>query len=179
MTVLPFDKVRWSQDNDGVWLSLRTPSEYRAQVIQYANAFDPDKPHEAALKEKKKTRSLDANAYCWVLIGKIAAKLGSSPTEIYREFIRDLGDNYDTVCVQDKAVEAVCRGWEQNGLGWQTITTPSKLDGCTNVLLYYGSSTYDTATMSRLIDCVVAQAHDCGVETMTPRELDRLREDWK
>ena len=33
------------------------------------------------------------------------------------------------------------RGWEHNGLGWVTEILPSKIAGCVNVVLYYGSST--------------------------------------
>lgn len=48
-----------------------------------------------------------------------------------------------------KAVDTLIRGWEHNGLGWMTDTMTSKLPNCTNVVLYYGSSTYDTKQMSR------------------------------
>jgi len=81
----------------------------------------------------------------------------------------------ETVCVQDKAVDRLRQGWEQNGIGWQTDTMPSKLKGCTNVILYYGSSTYDTQQMSLLIDHIVQDAKALGIETMTPAELEALK----
>jgi hypothetical protein len=126
----------------------------------------------------RKKRSLDANAYCFVLIGKIAEKTNVPKEEVYRAAIKDIGGNYDVVCVQDKAVETLCDTWKKNGLGWQTDTMPSKIEGCTNVILYYGSSTYDTKTMSRLIDNIVQDCKALGIETMTPAELSRLKESW-
>ena len=69
-------------------------------------------------------------------------------------------------------------GWEHNGIGWQAETMPSKLPGCTNVILYYGSSTYDTAQMSRLIDLIVQDCDALGIETKDPAEIDRLVEEW-
>ena len=127
----------------------------------------------------KKKRSLDANAYCWVLIDKLAEKLNAPKTEIYRRIIRDIGGVSDTVCIQDKAVESLCRGWEHNGLGWQTETTPSKIEGCTNVVLYYGSSTYDTSQMARLINSIVEECQNQGIETRSKEELDSLLNQWR
>lgn len=137
-----------------------------------------DKKYVIEIKQYRKQRSLDANAYCWVLIGKLAEKTGYKKSDIYRNAIREIGGNSETVCVQDKAVDKLCRGWEHNGEGWQTETSQSKLDGCTNVTLYYGSSVYDTAQMSRLIDSIVEDCRAIGIETMTPNELEALKEAW-
>lgn len=126
----------------------------------------------------RKRRSLDANAYCWVLISKLAEKLNIPKTEIYRTAIREIGGNSDTVCVQDKAVQSLCDGWQRNGIGWMTETFKSKIDGCTNVTLYYGSSTYDTNQMSRLINNIVEECRLQGIETRSQEELESLLNAW-
>jgi hypothetical protein len=128
--------------------------------------------------KKQNKRSLDANAYCWVLISKLAEKLNISKTEIYRTAIKEIGGNCDTVCVQDKAVKSLCDGWERNGLGWQTDTFPSKIEGCTNVTLYYGSSTYDSAQMARLINLILEECRQVGIETKSAEEIDSLLGQW-
>ena len=127
----------------------------------------------------RKKRSLDANAYCWTLIGRLAEKLNLPKTDIYRQAIKEIGGNSDTVCVQDKAVASLCDGWEHNGIGWQTDTFPSKIDGCTNVILYYGSSTYDTAQMSRLINIIVEECQMYGIETKSAEEVESLLQQWR
>ena len=43
-----------------------------------------------------------------------------------------------------------------------------------NVVFSYGSSTYDTAQMSRLIDNIVQDCKAVGIETLTPSELAKL-----
>ena len=126
----------------------------------------------------KAKRSLDANAYCFLLIGKLAEKLNFPKEEIYRNAIKEIGGNYDVVCIQDKAVESLCDGWSRNGLGWQTDTFPSKIEGCTNVILYYGSSTYDVAQMSRLINNIVFECQQLGIETKPQAEIDSLLSSW-
>lgn len=126
----------------------------------------------------KQKRSLDANAYCFALIGKIAEKTNVPKEEVYRKAVKEIGGNYDVVCVQDKALEALCESWKSMGLGWQTDTFPSKIDGCTNVALYYGSSTYDVPTMSRLIDNIVQDCKALGIETKSSEELESLLGEW-
>ena len=133
---------------------------------------------EVTVKRYRKKRSLDANAYAWALMGRLAAVVALPVTEVYRNAIRNVGGNTDVVCVPDKAVDRLRECWGKNGIGWITDTMPSKLPGCTNVILYYGSSTFDTAQMSRMIDNIVQDCKAVGVETMTPAELARLLEGW-
>ena len=46
------------------------------------------------------------------------------------------------------------------------------------MLCYYGSSTYDTKEMSVLIDGVVSECQELGIETLPPAELQRIKEQW-
>ena len=126
----------------------------------------------------RQKRSLDANAYCFVLIGKIAEKTNVPKDDVYRAAIKEVGGNYDVVCVKSEAVETLRNGWSRNGLGWITDTMPSKIDGCTNVVLYYGSSTYDTAQMCRLINIIVQDCADLGIETRSQEEIESLLSAW-
>lgn len=127
----------------------------------------------------KKKRSLDANAYCWQLIGKIAEKTKVPKDEVYRQAIKEIGGNYDVVCIKEEAAESLMSAWARNGIGWQSDTTLSKLDGCTNVILYYGSSTYDTEQMSRLIDNIIQDCKALGIETKSQAEIDSLMQQWR
>lgn len=154
-------------------VTLTVSSDFRPLFDELAG-----KELDVEIKQHRKKRSLSANAYCWVLVDKIAARSGVDKTSVYRETIRNIGGVSDIVCCQDRAVEALRSGWQAHGVGWITETMPSKLEGCTNVILYYGSSTYDTAQMSRLIDLLVMEAKELGIETATPQELNRLREEW-
>lgn len=146
-----------------------------ADAIRFAYNF---KAGEYTITPAKKPRSLDANAYFFALADKIAAATGITKTEIYRNAIREIGGNSDIVCVKENAVDALCAGWEHNGLGWQTERIPSKIKGCVNVILYYGSSTYDSKQMSRLIDNIVQDAKALGIETLPPEKIDALMEEW-
>lgn len=129
------------------------------------------------IKKYRNKRSLDANAYMWVLISKLEEKVNISKDVIYKDAIKNIGV-YEVIPVKNEAVDRFIEAWTKNGLGWVCETTKSKLEGYTNVLAYYGSSTYDTAEMSRLIDLIVQECKQFNIETMSKLELDNLIESW-
>lgn len=88
------------------------------------------------LKKYRKKRSLDSNAYAWVLLGELQDVLNVPKEEIYRDLIRNIG-SYEIVPVKNEAVERFRQAWSKNGLGWITETMKSKLEGYTNVITYY------------------------------------------
>lgn len=163
-----------AKSRSGDWIiTFSTPEDFSATFDELA-----DKEVSVEIKQAKKHRSLDANAYCWVLIDKIAEKTGLRKTDVYRHAIKEIGGVSDTICVMDKAVDRLREGWEKNGIGWQTDVLPSKVSGCTNVVLYYGSSVYDTKQMSELISSLIQEAEAQGISTITDEEAERLLRGW-
>ncbi len=145
------------------------------QIIQYL--FKQDKTKKYEIKEYKEKRSLDANAYAWVLLGKLQDKLHIPKEEIYRDAIQVIG-SYEVIPIKNEAVNKFRQAWSKNGLGWITETTKSKLNGYTNVLAYYGSSIYDTKEMSRFIELIIQECKQLDIETKSEAEIDSLLESW-
>lgn len=131
------------------------------------------------MEKYREKRSLDANSYCFVLIDKLAQKLNLTKEEIYRKAIKEIGGVSEIVCVRNEAVKKLCEGWSRNGLGWQTDTMPSKIGGCTNVILYYGSSAYDSRQMYSLIQNIINECKEQGIETRTPQEVEAMVALWE
>ena len=129
------------------------------------------------LKKYNKSRSLDSNAYAWVLLGELQEVLNIPKEEIYKDLIKHIG-SYEVVPIRNEAVEKFCSAWSKNGIGWITETTKSKLEGFTNVLAYYGSSVYNSREMSRLIDLIVQECKQLGIETKPKAELDSMLKEW-
>lgn len=164
-------------DRDGTWLCLLVD---KPQIAYQFESEMKDKPYIAELKEYRERRSLDANSYCWVLIDKIAEVTGQNKTDIYRHCIKEIGGNSETVCVKENAAEKLIESWGKDKVGWIAESLESsKIEGCVNVKLYYGSSTFDTKQMSRLIDSVVQEAEQLEIETKTPEEIERLKSLWE
>lgn len=154
-------------------ISFSTPEDFSA-------AFDAlvDKEINVEIKQARKQRSLDANAYCWKLIDLIAEKTGLRKKDVYRHAIKEIGGVSDTICVMDKAVDRLREGWEKNGIGWQTDTMPSKVPGCTNVVLYYGSSVYDSKQMHDLTQSLIQDCEQLGIPTITDEQAQRMLGKW-
>lgn len=142
--------------------------------------FDELKDFDVNVEVKKYRgrRSLDANAYAWVLIHKLAADLRLPPNEVYREHVRQIGGASDVVCVKETAFGGLKAVWESRGIGWQCERMDSKLDGCVNAVLWSGSSVFDTEQMSQLIDNIVQDCKALGIPTETPDEIENIKSRW-
>lgn len=173
---LEFDRARWTQDADGVWLSLRAIEPVQAR--RFAAGIKPVR-YMASLAEKRKKRSPDANAYLWVLCQKIAEAVRNlTKEEVYKAAVRQAGQ-FEILPIRCDAEEAFIRKWTGRGAGWLAERQDeSKLPGYVRVIAYYGSSVYDSREMAALLDYVVSEAKDLGIETATPEELARMEEGW-
>ena len=85
----------------------RITFDTREDVTQLFNKLK-DKPVSINIKAAHQRRSLDANAYAWVLIDKLAEELGITKTEVYQELIRNIGGVSKTVCCPDVTPPACC-----------------------------------------------------------------------
>lgn len=142
--------------------------------------LDKDKQYE--LKEYKEKRSLNANAYCWVLCDKIGKELSKedqviTKEMIYKDAITQIG-TFEPMIIEEKAFENFKRIWSRQGLGF-IVQEVSRKDKCIRVNCYYGSSTYDTKEMSLLIQLLVDLAKSLNIETKPEYEIKSLLEAWK
>lgn len=136
-----------------------------------------DKELTVSVKEYKPKRSLSQNAYLWVLLNEIAKKVNRSKEAVYREFVKDYGV-FEILPIRNEAVENFKFKWGKNGLGWITEDLgESKMKGFTKVIAYYGSSTYNRTEMQRLIDAVVSECQDLGIQTMSLADIALLQND--
>ena len=125
------------------------------------------------VKEHKEKRSLNANAYLWVLVTKIADLMRTSKDEVYIEMLKRYGQGEMVSVRSDIDVTGLFKYFEERGT--------SSLNGkeFRHYMVFRGSSEYDTREMSVLIDGVVSECKDLDIETLTPVELMRLKENWK
>ena len=137
------------------------------------------KAGEYELKKTTKKRSLDANAYCWTLASQIAEVVRMPKEDIYRRNIREV-NVYTPLPIKAEAVPEFRRVWAHKGIGWFVdVVDDSKLPGYKLCFAYHGSSCYDTAQMSRLIDSLMQDAQSVGIETIGEREKSLLLDGWE
>lgn len=133
------------------------------------------------IKKWRKKRSLDSNAYCWVLCDSLAKKLTvpdavTTKEDIYRDAIRNIG-TFETMILPEKALERWTRIWNNQGIGF-LVEEVSRKDKCVKVNCYYGSSTYDTKEMWLLIQLLIDEAKIQGIETKPKEEIESMMKEW-
>lgn len=135
------------------------------------------------IKPYREKRSLNANAYFHVLCGKIADKLSMSKYRCKNILIGRYGqpellDNGSQAILKTNIPTSQmleqetlhcmpCGSKEENGIE------------ITFYRVYRGSHTYNTEEMSILIDGTVQEAKDLGIETMTPDQIEEMKQKWK
>lgn len=139
-----------------------------------------DKPLRIIAKQWREKRSLDANAYYWVLLSRLAEAAGISKPRAHNLMLRRYGQMAylvvpDTTEAEETALEAetfhirptsqVKQG--KDGKAYRTYTVLA------------GSSTYDTKEMSELINGLVAECEEQGIETLPPEELARMMAEYE
>ena len=133
------------------------------------------------IKKHRDHRSRDANNFCWALCTMIAEAMRPSipAVDVYRQAVRDVGE-YLPVPIRDDMVANTQRLWAENGTAWFVdVIDDSKLPGYKLCHIYYGSSTYDTKTMSRLIDYLIADAENMGIKIPASKDqIDTYKRLW-
>lgn len=129
-------------------------------------------------KKWRKKRSLDANAYAWVLMSKIAdaQEFPTTKEEIYEKMLKDYGVLEEADGVPITVTVKACVDMSRITGHWM----PIRSNGTFNAYaMIKGSSEYDTKEMSHFIDGIVAEAKELGIETLPPDELESMMKAWK
>ena len=156
-------------------LSLKTTRrEAEAGVHELKGVVARDKLLSVEIKQYREPRSLNANAYFWVLAAKLAAHLGTTKDEIYLEMLDRYGV-FTHIIVKPEVVERVKAEWRTTReLGEATVNGKTGIQ----LMCFFGSSTYNTKEMSVLIDGVVSECKELGIETIPSDQLENLKKSW-
>lgn len=134
--------------------------------------FDQDKEKLYEIKEYHKKRSLNSNSYCWALIGKIADVLRAKKDEIYIQMLEDYGQSLLIPLEEGKKPDGYFKYFK--------YITKSELNGkkADWYKVFKGSSNYDSKEMAVLIDGIIYEAQELGIETIPPEEIEQLKKMW-
>jgi hypothetical protein len=174
-------KIRLTYDESGkpeLTLSLNcSRQEAAAEVAELREVLAKGKLLDVEVKQHRNRRSLDSNGYLWILCQKIAEAIRSTKEEVYRKAIREVGQ-FEYLAVSEEAADQFIKVWNSRGLGWYAEEMDSKISGCKKIIAYYGSSCYDSRSMSILIDYIVAECRELGIETLPPEQLAAMNREW-
>ena len=173
---LKFEKARWAWDQDGCWLSILVPNPQMVKKF----VGEMKGTYSAEVKKWREHRSLDANAYAWKLIGDIADALtleaqgltAYTKDDIYLLMLKRYGQG-GVVKIPNDKVELFKRAFKYHE---KHEGLPDE-DRAQYFRVWVGSSEYDTREMSVFIDGIVSECKALGIETATPEELARMKEE--
>ena len=146
------------------------------------NALDVDTEYTVSITKKNKRRSLNANAYAWVLCEKIARELSRnayiSKNDVYKRVIQEAG-TFTYLPIKNDAVERFIEIWHGHGLGWHAEDAgPAKTEGYTIVRAYHGSSVYTVDEMRRLIDALIDECNQLNIPIENDEYINSLVREW-
>jgi len=166
-------RIEVLQGVDGLKLLMTIEGKVRPEVLE--RIANGRRPWRVTIKVWRDKRSLDANAYIWLLLGKMAVVLRTDKDELYLDMLRRYGRFVMLTIFDPAAVDVMSRTYRLcRSMG------EVKVGGKIGIQLqcYIGSSRYDTKEMSVLIDGVVSECQELGIETRTPEELAKMKAEW-
>ncbi len=148
--------------------------ETKSNIEPLQELLSNDKLKVAEIKLHRKKRSLDANAALWKLLQLMADKLGTTKDDLYLTMLDRYGE-FTHVIVKPNVVERVKQEWRTvRELG--EVTVKGKVG--VQLQCFFGSSTYDSKEFSRLLDGVIEEAKELGIDFISKEEQSRLIEEW-
>ena len=167
MTRIRFNALNCVDMGVGILLNISVPVKYKNAVQTILDGFKAGNEYD--IEPHKEKRSLSANAIAWVYCDKLAEKLHSTKEEIYRIAVANVGVFTEIKVADAEAAKRFKRIWQHNGVGWLTRTINE-----TTIQAYYGSSTYNTQEMARLIDFLQDECRRQGIEIRPKEEVEAM-----
>lgn len=133
-----------------------------------------DKELRVKITQFRKKRSLSANALFWACVGQIALATGADSWSIYLKLLRDYG-KFTYLLVKPEMVESVQEYWRESQV-WNSLDINGET--AVQMLVYFGSSSYNTQEMSHLIDGAISDMKDLGLDLPMPQDVQVALEQW-
>lgn len=147
----------------------------RSALQEIDSIKDCEKLSIKAVKYRNK-RSLDSNAYAWVLMQKIAEAVNSDRWSVYLEMLKKYSREFTFVICKEHAVDKLKELYRTCiDLGEVKVNGQEGHQ----IQVFFGSSTFDTKAMSVFIDGIVSECKELGIETIPPDELERMKAAWR
>lgn len=127
------------------------------------------------VKQYRKKRSLDANGLLWACLGEMAVATRADKWDIYLMMLKRYG-KFTHVCVKPEALEDLKHQWRETEVVGELTINGKK---AVQVLCYFGSSMYNTKEFSVLLDGVVSEMQDLGLQPPASEDMKRALEMWE
>lgn len=152
----------------------------RLEIVGDVDTSLKDKDLDLDLKAHRERRSLNANAYFWHLVSQIAGKMSCSNNEIHNLMLSRYG--YPEIVEGNMVYIPLKKELDPNKLEGIHLKSSGRITANSHgvefvqYVLMRGSHTFNTSEMGHLIDGVISEAQELGIDTITPDEKARMME---
>lgn len=143
----------------------------KQQLKLIIDELDDNKEYE--LKEHKPKRSSQSNRYFWKLLGELCFELDLDLIEEYKKRVKELGVFRQWEIERDN-LKTFNKMWTEKGIAWFIEIVDIAPNNKVVVNAYYGSSSYNSKQMSKLIDDLVQDCQAVGIETKPIEEINSM-----
>ena len=162
--------LSWDQRDNSVTLSLNENVFNDLKQLK-----DKDKLLIIEVEEYRNRRTRDANACLWWCIQRIAQAINTDSWSVYISMLHRYG-SFTTVTVKEEALNDLRRKWrEVDEIGNRIINGRTYVDAN----LYFGSSTYNVQEFAHLLEGVISEMKEMGLETPLPDDIRYALERWE
>lgn len=167
------DKLDYKDELLSIPLELRNP--YSNDITKLQDALKAGKILDLEIKIHRFKRSLNGNAALWGLLGDMAIALNSTAEEIYLQVLERYGAS-EFIPLFPEMQEEIKSQYR--------VTKPQ---GCMysngyKILVWQvwkGTSKYNTLEFSRLLDGVISEAKELGIEFISQKDRDLVLSTWE
>ena len=111
-------------------------------------------------------RTLTQNSYYWALLSELAGALGLSNDELHFQLLKRYSTPQPFVTFKNVDVSKFMRYYEKR----------AENDRCISYLFYTPSSEMDTKEFKRLLDGLISECQEVGIETLNAEQYALLKE---
>lgn len=156
---------------------LEIPFRAEHPIISFEIQASPEdlekyknKDLDISFVQHRARRSLDANACLWACLGDIAKAINQDNWSVYLLMLERYG-KFTYILVKPEVVEAVRLQWRETKIVGET-----QVDGkpMVQMLCFFGSSTYDSAEFSRLLNGVISEMQEMHLEVPASAEMKAI-----
>jgi hypothetical protein len=155
-------------------VTLIVPKQEENNMEPLNELLNDEKLKECKIGHKKKKRSLNSNSYAWTLITQIADKLRSSKEEVYLQMLKRYGPS-SVISIVEEAAEVFEKSVKYSERFGESLLNNKNF---VHIKVFMGSSEFSTSQMSIFLDGIISECTDLRIPTMTPNEVQRLKEQW-
>lgn len=157
--------------NTIIWVmeQMNVPTHIQNAIYNLLKPYESDIEFE--ISKKKKKRTLTQNTYYWKLLGELAKVLKVSNEELHSQLIKRYSHNINYIsCLSEVNLE-------EYGIKYYEIVRKyeDKDKLFTTYKIYQPSSEMNTLEFTDLVDGLISECQEVGIQTLTPNELNEMR----